>query len=31
MRQANYMVDRNEDKKSVAEAARWLAKQVGGE
>lgn len=31
MRQANYMVDRDEDKKSVAEAARWLGEQVGGE
>ena len=30
MRRANYMVDRDEDKKSVAEAARWLAEQVGG-
>lgn len=29
MRQANYMVDRDENKKSVTEAAQWLAKQVG--
>jgi hypothetical protein len=29
MRDANYRVDRDRDKQSVAEAALWLAEQVG--
>lgn len=29
IREANYQVDRDQDKKSVSEAARWLAEQVG--
>ncbi len=28
MRQANFMVDRTEDKKTLAEAAEWLARQI---
>lgn len=28
MRQANYMVDRNEDKRTVRQAARWLIEQI---
>ena len=29
MREANYMVDRDEDKRSPAEAARWLLREIG--
>ena len=30
MRKANYMVDREQDKKTPAEAAAWLEAQIGG-
>jgi len=30
MREANYMVDRSDDKKSPAQAAAWLDKQISG-